>query len=481
MNIGELLKGLEVVEVIGNERDIKKLCFSTKDVEKDSLFFAIIGLNVDGHTFVNKAIENGATAIVVSKDIEINGDVTIIKVKDTREAMSIISSNFYGRPSSKMEIVGFTGTNGKTTSTFMMKSILEKAGKKPSLVGTIYNIIGGELFEAKRTTPESKDLQEMFSQMVEKESDSCIMEVSSHSLDLKRVHGVDFNVGVFTNLTQDHLDYHKDMESYFEAKMQLFENSEKVVINIDDEYGKKAAARYENNVLTYGLTSEAMLYASDISISSTGTEFNVHYNGETVHISLHLPGKFNVYNSLGCIGAAIILGLSLETIKAGLESLLSVPGRSEKIASNKGFTIIIDYAHTPDGLTNILSSTREYTKGRLIALFGCGGDRDRTKRPLMGKAAGDIADFCIVTSDNPRSEEPSLIVEDIIPGVKESGCEYVIIVDRKEALKYAIDNAKKDDVIVVAGKGHETYQILKDKTIDFNEKEIVQKFLKEDK
>ncbi|MEF9951808.1 MAG: UDP-N-acetylmuramoyl-L-alanyl-D-glutamate--2,6-diaminopimelate ligase [Clostridium sp.] len=481
MNITNLIKGLESVEVIGKDRDVSKLCFSTKDIENDSLFFAIVGLNVDGHTFVNKAIEEGATAVVVSKDVEVSGDVTVIKVKDTREAMSLISSNFYNRPSDSMDIVGFTGTNGKTTSTFMMKSILENAGKKPSLVGTIVNIIGDTSHEAKRTTPESRDLQEMFSQMVEAGSDSCIMEVSSHSLDLKRVYGVNFNVGVFTNLTQDHLDYHRDMDSYFEAKMALFEDSEKVVINIDDEYGKKAAERYSTKVLTYGLTNEAMLYAEDITISSTGTEFTVYYNGENTKISLHLPGKFNVYNSLGCIGAALLMGLSLETIKVGLESLLSVPGRSEKIASDKGFTLIIDYAHTPDGLTNILSSTREYTKGRLIALFGCGGDRDRTKRPLMGKAAGDIADFCIVTSDNPRSEEPALIVEDIMPGVKESGCEYVIIVDRKEALKYAIDNAKKDDVIVVAGKGHETYQILKDKTIDFNEKEIVLQFLKEEK
>ncbi|MEF9933731.1 MAG: UDP-N-acetylmuramoyl-L-alanyl-D-glutamate--2,6-diaminopimelate ligase [Clostridium sp.] len=481
MNITKLLKGLEGAEVIGKDREVNKLCYSTKDIEKDSLFFAIIGLNVDGHTFVNNAVESGASVVVVSKDVEVTGDVTIVKVKDTRGAMSIISSNFYGNSSDKMDVVGFTGTNGKTTSTFMMKSILEKAGKLPSLVGTIYNVIGNESVEAKRTTPESRDLQEMFSQMVNRGSDSCIMEVSSHSLDLKRVYGVKFKVGVFTNLTQDHLDYHNDMESYFEAKMALFEECEKAVINIDDEYGKKAAQRYNDKVLTYGLTSDAMLCASDISISSTGTEFNVHYNGEVVHISLHLPGKFNVYNSLGCIGAALIMGLSLETIKVGLESLLSVPGRSEKIASDKGFTIIIDYAHTPDGLINILSSTREYTKGRLIALFGCGGDRDRTKRPLMGKAAGDVADFCIVTSDNPRSEEPALIIEDILPGVKESNCEYVIIVDRKEALKYAINNAKKDDVIVVAGKGHETYQILKDKTIDFNEKEIVLQFLKEDK
>ncbi|KMT21402.1 UDP-N-acetylmuramoyl-L-alanyl-D-glutamate--2,6-diaminopimelate ligase [Clostridium cylindrosporum] len=480
MKISDLVKNMEEVEVIGNDIDIKKLCYSTSDIDENSLFFCIVGLNVDGHTFIKKAIENGAKAIVVSKDLEPLNDVTVIKVKDTREAMSLISSNFYGNPSKEIDVIGITGTNGKTTSTFMMKSILEVANKKTSLLGTIYNIIGSKKEEAKRTTPESKDLQGLFRDMINFGDDSCIMEVSSHSLDLKRVYGVDFKVGIFTNLTQDHLDFHSDMGSYFNAKMKLFDNSEYAVINIDDEYGRKAVNKIKGKVLTYGLTNEANLFASDILISSEGAKFKLNYKGESEEILLHLPGKFNIYNALGCIGAALILNITLEDIKKGLESLSSVPGRSEKITSSKGFTVIIDYAHTPDGLTNILSTTKEYTDGNLIALFGCGGDRDRTKRPLMGKAAGEIADFCVVTSDNPRGEEPSDIIQDIIPGVKATGCNYTVIENRKDAIKYAIDNAKKGDVIVIAGKGHETYQILKNETIHFDEKEIVLDFLKEE-
>ncbi|MEG0370672.1 MAG: UDP-N-acetylmuramoyl-L-alanyl-D-glutamate--2,6-diaminopimelate ligase [Clostridium sp.] len=480
MNIWNLVKDIDNLKVIGKDRDIKKLCYSTNDIEDDSLFFCIEGLTVDGHTFIKKAIEKGAKAIVVSKEVSVDDDITIIRVNDTREAMSLISSNFYGNPSRGMDLIGITGTNGKTTSTFMMKAILEASDIKTSLLGTIYNIIGNNKEEAKRTTPESKDLQYLFKKMVDDNARACIMEVSSHSLDLKRVCGVAFKVGIFTNLTQDHLDYHNNMDSYFEAKMKLFEASEYAVINIDDDYGKIASKRISDKILTYGLTKEADLYATNIIISSEGASFRIHYNNESADILLHLPGKFNIYNALGCIGAGLILNISLNDIKKGLENLMAVPGRSEKVSSKKGYTIIIDYAHTPDGLENILSSTKEYTKGRLIALFGCGGDRDKTKRPLMGKAAGDIADFCIVSSDNPRTEDPSKIIEDIIPGVKNSDCPYVIIEDRKAAIKYAIDNAKKDDIIVIAGKGHETYQVLKDKTIHFDEKEIVIEFLKED-
>lgn len=480
MKISNLIKNIDDVNVIGIDREIKKLCYSTKDVEKDSLFFCIAGLNVDGHTFVEKAIESGAKAVVVSKDVSVKDDITVIKVKDTREAMSVISSNFYGNSWSNMDVIGITGTNGKTTSTFIMKSIFKASNKKTSLIGTICNIVGDKVYESERTTPESRDLQKLFKDMTEDKSEVCIMEVSSHSLDLKRVFGVNFKVGIFTNLTQDHLDYHDSMESYFEAKMKLFDSSEYAVINIDDSYGKKAVKRLKGKIVTYGLTPEADIFATDVKLSSEGASFNLNYKGEVENININLPGKFNVYNALGCISAAIVLNIPIKDIKKGLESLKSVPGRSEKITSKKGYTIIIDYAHTPDGLENILSSTKEYTKGRLISLFGCGGDRDKTKRPLMGKAAGLISDFCIVTSDNPRGEEPISIIEDIIPGLKKSKCEYVIIENRKDAIKYVIDNAKKDDVIVIAGKGHETYQVLKDETIHFDEKEIVQGFLKEE-
>ena len=485
MKISQLVKNLDYISLEGSDKDISKLCYSTSEIEKDSLFFCIVGLNVDGHSFVEKAIEGGATTLVVSKDIKVNDDITVIKVKDTREAMSIISSNFYNTPHEYMDVIGITGTNGKTTSTFMIKSILESVKRKPSLIGTIYNIVGDEKVEAKRTTPESRDLQKLFREMVDKKSDSCIMEVSSHSLDLKRVYGVKFKVGIFTNLTQDHLDYHENMENYFNAKMKLFESCEYASINIDDKYGKKAYEKLSKilgeKTLTYGLSEESDVYASNIVIDSDGAKFTVNYRDKSEEIILHIPGKFNVYNALGCITAGICLGIDLKDIKIGLDNLKAVPGRSEKVVSKKGFTIIIDYAHTPDGLENILETTKEYTKGRLISLFGCGGDRDKTKRPLMGKVSGEIADFCIVTSDNPRTEDPKKIIDDILPGVKETNCEYVIIENRKEAIKYAIKNAKKDDVIVIAGKGHETYQILKDETIHFDEKEIVLEFLKDEK
>lgn len=480
MKILDLVSNIKDVEIKGDNIDIKKLCYSTKDIEKDSLFFCIVGLKADGHSFINKAIEKGAKAVVVSKEVIVDENITVIRVKDTREAMSLISSSFYNNSWSRMKLIGLTGTNGKTTSTFIMRSILEAANKKSSLIGTICNMVGNKKYETERTTPESKDLQKLFKSMADENSDYCIMEVSSHSLDLKRVYGVNFEVGVFTNLTQDHLDYHSDMESYFDAKMKLFDNSKYKVINIDDEYGKKSLKMLNNNVITYGLNNNADIYASNIEMDKEGSKFKLNYKGKIEDIYINIPGKFNIYNTLACIGASIALDIPLTDIKKGLKNLKSVPGRSEKISSKKGFTVIIDYAHTPDGLENILSSTREYTKGKLIALFGCGGDRDKIKRPIMGEAAGKLADYCIITSDNPRTEDPKKIIDDIVPGIKRTNCDYVIIENRKNAIEYAINNAKENDIIVIAGKGHETYQVLADKTIHFDEKEIVKEFLKEE-
>lgn len=481
MKLFELLNGIKYEVVKGDDLEVKSLAYSSKECIEGSLFFCIQGFKTDGHTFANDAVKNGAKSLIVSKDIIIDEDVTVIKVDDTREAMALISSNFYGNPSKYFNVIGITGTNGKTTSTFMIKSILDEYKRKTALIGTIYNIIGDNQEEAKRTTPESMDLQKMFYDMKNQAITDCIMEVSSHSLELKRVYGVDFKVGVFTNLTQDHLDFHKDMESYFNAKMKLFKNSQYCVINIDDNYGKRAAEMFKDKqVITYGIDNEADITATNIKIDSNGTEFKLKYNKEEKNIKLHLPGKFNVYNALGCIGAAVALEIPIDIAIRGLENLLAVPGRSEKVVSNKGFTVVIDYAHTPDGIENILKSAREYTSGRLITLFGCGGDRDKGKRPLMGKAAGELSDFCVVTSDNPRSEEPMSIINDILPGIDATGCKYVIIEDRRKAIKYAIDNAKPGDVIVIAGKGHEKYQILKDKTIDFDEKAIVEEYLKEE-
>ncbi|QCX32584.1 UDP-N-acetylmuramoyl-L-alanyl-D-glutamate--2,6-diaminopimelate ligase [Caloramator sp. E03] len=479
MKILEILKNVEYISIKGEEKDIESLAYNTSKVKKGSMFFCIEGFKTDGHIFAQKAVDSGAYAIVVSKDVEVKGNATIIKVKDTREAMALMSANFYGNVADTMNIIGVTGTNGKTTSTFMIKSILDAYNKKTALLGTIYNIIGSKKEEAKRTTPESMDLQEMFYNMKKEGIEYCVMEVSSHSLELKRVYGVKFKAGIFTNLTQDHLDFHITMENYFNAKMRLFDWCDVAVINTDDEYGKRAAKSIEGKVITFGIENEAQVMGENIVISEKGTNFNIKYEDKVLPISLNLPGKFNVYNALGAAAACIGIGIPIDCVKKGLESLEVVPGRSEKIISKKGFTIVIDYAHTPDGIVNILKTAREYTKGRLITLFGCGGDRDKTKRPLMGKAAGELSDFCIVTSDNPRSEEPMAIIGDILPGIDKTGCPYVIIEDRKQAIKYAIENGKEGDVIVIAGKGHETYQILKDKTIHFDEREIVWELLGE--
>lgn len=480
MKISELLYNVDTIGLEGGDREISELSYNTANLSVDCLFFCIEGMKTDGHLFAKKAIEGGAVALVISKDVDISGDVTLIRVRDTRKAMALISSNFYGDPSDGMNIIGITGTNGKTTSTFMLRSILNEFERKTGLLGTIYNIFDDEIEEAKRTTPESMDLQKMLSKMHYKGVGECVMEVSSHSLELNRVFGIQFKTGIFTNLTQDHLDFHITMENYFRAKMKLFDKCENAVINIDDEYGKRICEELKCNIITYGIEKKGDVFAENIIITGEGTSFELCYKNETIPVKLHLPGKFNVYNALGCAAGALSIGVPLNYISKGLEALEKVPGRSEKINSNKGFTIVIDYAHSPDGIINILKTAREYTNNRLITLFGCGGDRDRGKRPLMGEAAGRLSDFCIVTSDNPRTEEPMDIIRDIIPGINNTNCKYVIIDDRKKAIKYALNMGQKGDVIVIAGKGHETYQVLKNETIHFDEREIVHELLKEE-
>lgn len=480
MKISELLNNVDIIKIEGDDRDIAELSYNTASVGKDSLFFCIQGMKTDGHLFANKAVEGGAVALVISKDVDVTSNATLVRVRDTREAMAQISSNFYGNPTQNMNVIGITGTNGKTTSTFILRSILNEFGKKTGLLGTIYNIFGDEVEEAKRTTPESMDLQRMLSKMYHNGVEECVMEVSSHSLALNRVFGIQFKTGIFTNLTRDHLDFHINMENYFRAKMKLFENCENAVINIDDAYGKRICEELQCNIITYGIEKKGDVFAEDIIITGEGTSFKLCHKNEAIPVKLHLPGKFNVYNALGCAAAALLEGVPLNCIARGLQALEKVPGRSEKINSKKGFTIVIDYAHSPDGIINILKTAREYTNNRLITLFGCGGDRDKGKRPLMGEAAGRLSDFCIVTSDNPRSEEPMDIIRDILPGINRTKSKYVIMDDRKKAIEYALNMGQKGDVIVIAGKGHETYQVLKNKTIHFDEREIVHELLKEE-
>lgn len=479
MKLKELLKGLNYTILNGSEDiDISKVEYDSRKILKGDLFFCIEGFKVDGHRFASTAVKNGAAAIVCMQDIEENLPCTIIKVKDSRKAMSLISANYYEIPSDKFKLIGITGTNGKTTSTFMMKSILEEASKKVGLIGTIANYIGDKKMHSERTTPESLELQKLFYEMNVEGVDYCIMEVSSHSLSLDRVYGVEFSEAIFTNLTQDHLDFHKTFENYYEAKLKLFSSAKNSIINIDDQYGKRVYDDVNNNKITYSIEKAADIKAENINIHSRGASFNLIYKGDSIKVNLNLPGRYNIYNALGSAAACLNEGVSLEHVKAGLEKV-TVPGRCEIVTKgyDLGFDVIVDYAHTPDGLENILKTAREFTEGRLISVFGCGGDRDITKRPIMGKIGSDLSDIAVVTSDNPRTEEPTAIIEDIVKGIEKDN--FVVVLNRAEAIKKAMCLAEKNDVIVIAGKGHEDYQILKDKVIHFDEREIIREIIKE--
>ena len=483
MNLAKLLDGLNYKLIKGDiDREINKINYDSRKVQDKDVFVCIKGFESDGHKFVDSAIKKGAKVIICQDDININEDVTIIKFDDTRKALASIGANYYGRPSEKLEIIGITVTNGKTTTDFMIKSILESLGEKVGLIGTIANYIGDKQIKSERTTPESLELQELFCNMVNEGVKYCVMEVSSHSLELDRVYGVKFKTSIFTNLTRDHLDFHKTFENYYKAKYKLFERTEVSIINIDDKYGNRITKDLEkeniNNYLTYSIKNNADIKAENEKLESMDIIFDLKVKDERKkNILLPIPGEYNVYNALGAIGACYSLGISLENIKKGLKEIV-VPGRCERVARkyNLPFEIIIDYAHTPDGLENILKTARQFTKGNLISVFGCGGDRDKVKRPQMGKIGVDYSDIAIITSDNPRSEEPELIIKDVIQGIDKDN--FIKITSRYEAIEKAINIAKKDDVIVIAGKGHETYQILKDKTIHFDEREVIDEILK---
>ncbi|NFK77921.1 UDP-N-acetylmuramoyl-L-alanyl-D-glutamate--2,6-diaminopimelate ligase [Clostridium botulinum] len=482
MNLNLILKSLEYSFIKEDKKKIEKIEYDSRKVKEGDLFVCIEGYATDGHKYAKKAYDNGAKVIVCEKDLEdlsYYKDCTIIKVSDSRKALAIMSSNYYGNPSKHIKIIGITGTNGKTTSTFMMKAILEKAGYKVGLLGTIANYIGNKKIESHRTTPESLELQKLFKDMVDEKVDYCVMEVSSHSLYLDRVYGVEFKEAIFTNLTQDHLDFHKTFENYFNSKLILFKNAQNSVINIDDSYGEKVLKKALGNKITYGVEKNCDLKAENLHMHSRGVEFDTIFKNEKETIALNIPGKYNIYNALGSIGACLLEGIPLKTIKEALEDMPSVPGRCEIVTKNYnlGYDVIVDYAHTPDGLENILKTAREFTKGRLISVYGCGGDRDRTKRPIMGKVGSNLSDIAIITSDNPRTEDPKLIIKDVLEGIERDN--YIVVEGRRDAIRKAMEIAKENDVIVVAGKGHEDYQILKDKTIHFDEREVIEELIKE--
>lgn len=479
MELKDLLRNIDFSIINGNTNiNINKLVYDNRKAEAGDVFFCIKGFRTDGHSFAANAVANGAKVVICEREVEGLDSCTVIKVKDSRKALAIASSNYYGEAWKKLKLIGITGTNGKTTSTFMMKSILESAGCKVGVIGTIANYIGSERIPTERTTPESLELHKLFKEMVEKGVSHCVMEVSSHSLALDRVYGIEFSEGIFTNLTQDHLDFHITFENYYNAKLILFKNSINSIVNTDDEYGRRVLRDISKEVLTYGLDTTCNLSAQNIIMHANGIEFDLNYKGQSVPVRLNLPGKYNIYNALGSAAACLKEGVSLLNVKEGLEKVF-VPGRCELVTRgyNLGFEVIVDYAHSPDGLENILKTAREFTKGRLIVVFGCGGDRDKTKRPIMGKIGSELSDIAFITSDNPRSEEPMEIIKDIIAGISQNN--YEIVENRKDAIEKAIKIARPMDVIVVAGKGHEDYQELKSGKIHFDEREVIGEVIKE--
>lgn len=483
MKLSCLLEGLSVTKISGSsEIEISNICYDSRKATKGSVFVCIVGYETDGHKYIDKALAFGAVAIVVqngSELCEIPEGITVVYTDNTRQMLAGMASSFFGHPEKSLKVIGVTGTNGKTTVTTLIKSILEFEEKSVALIGTNANIINGRVLPTERTTPESYELYELFAQMVKEGVEYVIMEVSSHSLYLDRVYGIEFLVGAFTNLTQDHLDFHKTMENYKAAKGMLFDVSRSGCINVDDAAGKEYMNAAKCPVITYGVESDAAMRASDIKISARGVIFNVAYEGKSYKVRLGIPGKFSVYNALTALSCVVSAGIPIERAIEALTFAKGVMGRCETVYTKTDYTVIIDYAHTPDGLENIISTVREFCEGRVITLFGCGGDRDRTKRPIMGRVAASLSDYCVVTSDNPRTENPAAIIEDIMVGVKDTDCEYTVIENRREAIKFALSFAKRGDCIILAGKGHETYQIIGKEKNHFDEREVIEECLKE--
>lgn len=483
MKLKDVLKELKYNILNGNiDVEIENIQYDSRNIKRGDIFFAIQGYSTDGHKFIESSIEKGAKVVVFDNEFKNQDkykDITFIKVNNSRKALAVAASNYYGNPKEKLKLIGVTGTNGKTTSTFMIKSILEEAGFKVGVMGTISNYIGDKKIHTERTTPESLEIHKLFKDMVECGVDYCVMEVSSHSLYLDRVYGIKFDEAIFTNLTQDHLDFHKSFENYYNSKLILFKNSINSVINIDDKYGERVLKDAGGKTFTYSIKNHSDLKAENVELHSRGVNFTVDFKGNKEKINIHIPGEYNVSNALGSILACINEKISLRIIKKGLEKLLGVPGRCELVTReyNLEYDIIVDYAHTPDGLDNVLRTARDFTKGNLISVYGCGGDRDKTKRPIMGKIGTELSDFAIITSDNPRTEDPFGIIDDIVEGINKDN--YTIVENRREAIKKAMTMAKKHDVIVIAGKGHEDYQILKDKTIHFDEREVIKEIIEE--
>lgn len=479
MRLENLIKSLRFYSVTRpiEEIEIAGIKMDSRHVTKGDLFVCIRGFTVDGHEYAKQAELQGAAAIISEMDLDVT--IPVIKVKDTSRGLALLANKFYGYPTRKLQLVGVTGTNGKTSVTYLLESIFKEDFRRTGLIGTIQMKIGEESYDVKNTTPDALFLQKCFSDMVNKGIDTAVMEVSSHALDLGRVYGCEYDIAIFTNLSQDHLDYHADMEEYIQAKSMLFaqlgnayveDKPRFAVLNVDDPYYKKLTRVTAQPILTYGIRNNAEVYASEIKLDANGVSFDLHLDGEKRRIESKLMGEFSVYNMLAAAAAAYCAGIKLPVIQRALEKTTGVSGRFEPVNLGQDYGVIVDYAHTPDSLENVLRTIRSFVKNKVITVMGCGGDRDRTKRPLMTKTALSYSDHVIITADNPRTENPTAIVDDMLRGIEEN--HYEVQMDRKTAIRKAVFQANHDDIVLIAGKGHENYQIIGQQILDFDDRKV---------
>ena len=477
MKLTELARSIPAGASVSAEAEVTGLVCDSRKVKKGDLYFCLPGLRVDGHNFAKAAADAGAAALVVERKLPV--DLPQVLVEDARGAMSYMAQCFYGYPAREMHGVGITGTKGKTTTSFLVRAIARHAGHKVGLMGTVCTYIGEEEESASLTTPDPIDVQSLLRRMKDAGCDFYVMEVSAHALDLRKLVGMKFDQGIFTNFSQDHLDYFGTMETYRRAKEKFFDPFYigHAVVNADDEAGKYMLGRVP--ATTYGVSVPADAYANEIEILESGVSYRLHWKDVVLPLHLHISGIFNVYNSMAAAVACLEMGISPEDVKAGLESVTVVPGRIEPLPTHTPYRVILDYAHSPASLESILKTIRQFTRGRLICVFGCGGGRDKEKRPIMGEISGRLADFSVLTSDNPRLEDPMDILRAIEEGIKRTTGPYVVIENRREAIRYAMQMGQPGDVIVLAGKGHETYQDIGGQKHPFDEKVVVREILAE--
>lgn len=481
MKLFKIMEGIDYKILQGNDVEIKALTIDSRTKSESILFFCIKGFFIDSHSFINDAVYNGTCAVIVEEDnVTFPENITVLKVCKSREALAIATNNFYSNPTNFFNLIGVTGTNGKTSSSYFLESILKDYNKIVGLIGTIETRVDSKKIDISfltSTTPDTIELYKIFSKMHDEKATDVVMEVSSHALALEKVYGLNYKVAIFTNLTQDHLDMHGTMENYRDTKLKLFNIAENGVINIDDSYGEFFIKNSKCKVMTYSIDKPSDLQAVNIVTKENGTEFDIGISDEVHKFFIPMKGKFVIYNCLGVIGASLILNIPIDIIKLSISKMKDVPGRIQNVENNLGINVIVDYAHSPDGLKNIITAVKDITEGKVITIFGCGGDRDKLKRPIMGKVAGEFSDYCIITSDNPRSENPNKIIENIEVGINETNCEYEKEVDREKAIEKAIHMATKGDSVIIAGKGHETYQIFEKETINFDDVEVARQIL----